>query len=153
MLERELGGLRRSVCRLNTRLGRVEVLLQPLERIADNLGRLAEAVERGVQLLQHHLLQHLLLLLLLRPPYLLPPPEQAHWPLLLLAPPMACGVVVPLGCAPEEEDEDKFSVGFIANMFPFVFNKALFSNFNFSFFKTVVFSHSITGKISMVLIT
>lgn len=46
MLERGLGGIRRSVRRVNTHLSRVEMLLRPLGRTADNLGRLAEAVER-----------------------------------------------------------------------------------------------------------
>ncbi|XP_034049940.1 myb-related transcription factor, partner of profilin-like [Thalassophryne amazonica] len=41
MLERELGGLRRSVCHLNARLSRIEMMLRPL-------GQLAEAVERLV---------------------------------------------------------------------------------------------------------
>ncbi|XP_049929517.1 myb-related transcription factor, partner of profilin-like [Epinephelus moara] len=49
MLERELGGLRRSVGRLNTRLSRVEGLLRPLGRIADSLDRLAGAAERLLQ--------------------------------------------------------------------------------------------------------
>ncbi|XP_023690014.1 uncharacterized protein [Paramormyrops kingsleyae] len=48
MLERELGGIMRSVRRVNTRLSRIEMLLRPLGRIADNLGRLAEAVEHFV---------------------------------------------------------------------------------------------------------
>ncbi|XP_048883472.1 uncharacterized protein LOC125750125 isoform X2 [Brienomyrus brachyistius] len=46
MLERELGGISRGVRRVNTHLSRTEMLLQPLGRIADNLGRLAGAVER-----------------------------------------------------------------------------------------------------------
>ncbi|KAI1888766.1 hypothetical protein AGOR_G00172100 [Albula goreensis] len=46
MLERELGGIRRSVGGVNFRLCRMQMLLRPLGRIADDLGRLAEAAER-----------------------------------------------------------------------------------------------------------
>lgn len=45
MLERELGGMRRSVRRMHTSLSRIELLLRPLGSIAGSLERLAGAVE------------------------------------------------------------------------------------------------------------
>ncbi|KAG9336232.1 hypothetical protein JZ751_002579 [Albula glossodonta] len=48
MLQRELGGIRQCIQSVNSRLSRIEVLLRPLGRIADNLERLAVAVERFV---------------------------------------------------------------------------------------------------------
>ncbi|KAG7455541.1 hypothetical protein MATL_G00257810 [Megalops atlanticus] len=46
MLERQLAAIQQGVRRVNTQLGHMEMLLQPLVRIADNQGLLVEAVER-----------------------------------------------------------------------------------------------------------
>lgn len=84
MLERELGGVRRSVSRVSARLCRVEALLRPLARVAHSLGRLADAVERLVPAASS-------------PPAAPLPPDSspAHPPLLLLHPPGPRPVLVP----------------------------------------------------------
>ena len=82
-------------------------------------------------------------------------PFQAHWPLLLLDPPMASPISVLLACKPEEEEAHQFKILFINLLqisFCLSFEMVYFFNYSFVFFKIVLLSHGVTGQIRGVLI-
>ena len=102
MLERELGGIRQSGRWVNTHLSRMEMLLRPLGRIADSLGRLTATVEHLV------------------PATTLPPPPSAR-SIRRSTPALGCSWTLPWpvpwrspACGPEEEDHQlKFLVSLV----------------------------------------